>query len=89
MIRVADRELCIEGNGTGEVVDTGFALEVADLEQTLTAVDQAGGRVYRPQGVDLAVVTDTEGNRLTVVGPGGCSMHASKFPEPTATDSRD
>lgn len=88
VMRLAGREFCIEGNGTGATIDTGLAVEVADFEQALTAVERAGGRIYRPAaGQDLAVATDTEGNRFTIVGPGGCSMHASKFPEPAATDS--
>lgn len=76
---------CIEGNGTGDVRDSGLAIEVDDLEQACTAVEQAGGRVYRPRGQNpLVVVTDTEGNRFTMVAVGGCSMHTSKFPESSA-----
>ena len=85
VMRLGSREFCIEGNGTGSTVDTGFAVEVEDFEQALTAVEQAGGRIYRPSGHPLAVITDTEGNRFTIVGPGGCSMHASKFPEAAST----
>lgn len=87
VMHLADREFCIEGNGTGATLDTGLAIEVEDFEQALTAVEQAGGRVYRPGEQPLAVATDTEGNRFTVVGSGGCSMHASKFPEPATTDT--
>lgn len=79
VMRLAGREFCIEGNGTGATIDTGFAIEVDDFEQALTAVEQAGGKVHRPLDHALAVITDTEGNRFTVVGPGGCSMHSSKF----------
>ncbi len=48
VMRLGPREFCIEGNGTGAIIDTGFAVEVEDFEQALTAVEQAGGRVYRP-----------------------------------------
>ena len=86
VMRLAGREFCIEGNRTGAALDTGFAVEVADFEQALSAIEQAGGRIYRPADA-LAVVTDTEGNRFTIVGPGGCSMHSSKVPEGAAADS--
>lgn len=84
VMRVGHREFCVEGNGPGTVTDTGFAVEVEDFEQALTAVEQAGGKVYRPSDHPLAVITDTEGNRFTIVGPGGCSMHSSKFQEPAS-----
>lgn len=87
VMRLADREFCIEGNGTGATTDTGFAVEVDDFAQALTAVEQAGGRVHRPRDHSLAVITDPEGNRFTIVGPGGCSMHASKFPEAASASS--
>ena len=86
VMKLGGREFCIEGNGTGAIFDSGLAIEVEDLAQACTAVEQAGGRVYRP-AEGIAVMTDTEGNRFSVVGPGGCSMHASKFPEPAATRS--
>jgi predicted enzyme related to lactoylglutathione lyase len=87
VMRLGSREFCIEGNGTGERIDTGFAIEVDDFEQALTAVERAGGEVYRPNE-HLAVVTDTEGNRFTLIRPGGCSMHSSKFPQTEASATR-
>ena len=83
VMEIGGREFCIEGNGPAGTLDTGFSLEVEDFERALTAVEHAGGQVYRPEGSALAVVTDTEGNRFTIIGAGGCSMHASKFPEST------
>lgn len=80
VMKLGGREFCIEGNGTGAVENSGLSIEVADLEQACTAAEQAGGRVYRPDD-SHAIITDTEGNRFSIVGPGGCSMHASKFPE--------
>jgi hypothetical protein len=80
-MRLGRSEFCIEGNGTGELINTGFAVEVDDLEQALSAVEDAGGTIYRADEHGHVVITDTEGNRFSMVGPGGCSMHSSKFPE--------
>lgn len=92
VMKLGGREVCLHGNGTGEVVDTGLAISVEDLEQACTAIERAGGRVYRPVGEGdndvsrwLAIVTDTEGNRFSVVHRDGCFLHPSLFPEPTAT----
>lgn len=88
MMRLGRSEFCIEGNGTGDIVNTGFAVEVDDLEQAVSAVEQAGGAVYRASEHGHIVVTDSEGNRFTMVGPGGCSMHSSKFPEPSSATTQ-
>jgi predicted enzyme related to lactoylglutathione lyase len=84
VMELGRREFCIEGNGSGELLNSGLSIEVADLEQACTAVERAGGRIYRPND-RIVIVTDTEGNRFSVIGPGGCNMHAAKFPEPAAT----
>jgi predicted enzyme related to lactoylglutathione lyase len=82
VLRFGDREVCLHGNGTGAVVDTGLAVEVDDLEQACAALERAGGRVLRPARAEwLAIVTDTEGNRLCVVRRGGCVRHPSLFPD--------
>jgi predicted enzyme related to lactoylglutathione lyase len=88
VMRLGRSEFCIEGNGTGELTNTGFAVEVDDLEQALAAVEQAGGKVYRASDHGHVVITDTEGNRFTMVGAGGCSMHSSKFPEPASATAQ-
>jgi len=88
VLRLGEREVCLHGNGTGAVVDTGLALEVEDLEQACAALARAGGRVLRPANADwLAIVTDTEGNRLCVARRGGCFLHPSLFPEAVASSS--
>jgi predicted enzyme related to lactoylglutathione lyase len=92
VMEVDGREVCLHGNGTGAVVDTGLAIEVEDLEQACAAIERAGGRILRPasespsdDGSDvgdwLAIATDTEGNRFCVVRHGGCFLHPSLFPE--------
>lgn len=92
VLEIGGREVCLHGNRSGEVIDTGLAVEVEDLEQTCAAVEQAGGQVLRPHdwknssGVPmdpaawLAIITDTEGNRFCVVRRGGCFLHPSLFP---------
>lgn len=92
VMKLGDRELSLHGNGTGDVVDTGLAISVEDLEQACVAIERSGGRVLRPTvdrrgnetdaGQWLAVVTDTEGNRFCVVHRDGCFLHPSLFPEP-------
>jgi predicted enzyme related to lactoylglutathione lyase len=89
---IGGREVCLHGNGTGALTDTGLALEVEDLEQACSAVEAAGGQVLRPHEWDdtsgnpqdpgewLAIVTDTEGNRICMVRKGGCFLHPSLFP---------
>lgn len=73
----------LEPGGDGSTIDTGLAIEVEDLTQTCDAVERAGGRVFRPADKEwLAIVTDTEGNRICVVRPGGCYFHPSAVPEP-------
>ncbi len=85
VLKLSERELCLHGNGTGAIVDTGLAVEVEDLEQTCVALTHAGGRVLRPATAKgLAIVTDTEGNRFCVVGRGGCFLHPSLFPDAAA-----
>src|SRR2546421_9764157 len=89
---LAGQEVCLHGNGSGRISDTGLAIEVDDLEQACAAIEQAGGHVLRPTSMKtdsgdemepdwLAIVTDTEGNRFCVVRKGGCFLHPSLFPE--------
>lgn len=97
VLDIGGREVCLHGSHTGGTVDTGLAIEVEDLEQTCSAVEQAGGQVLRPhdwsnsagERMDpadwLAIVTDTEGNRFCVVKPGGCFLHPSLFRQEAST----
>jgi predicted enzyme related to lactoylglutathione lyase len=58
-------------------VDSGLGFQVDDLEEACRMVESAGGRVVHPphdrpgEPIRLAVVTDTESNRINVAEPLG------------------
>lgn len=88
IVKFGPVEVCLEDVGVATPRDVGLALEVEDLERTSAAARSAGGEVLRPDDKPwLAIVTDSEGNRLCVVAPGGCFFHPSAVPEEQATAS--
>src|SRR5206468_3349300 len=56
VMHIGGREVCLHGNGTSAVVDTGLAVEVEDLEQACTAVERAGGRLLRPKDAEWLAI---------------------------------
>lgn len=65
-----DAVVALHGGGTAEPRDTGLGFEVDDIEGACRTVAAHGGLVVRApevrpgEGIKLATVADTEGNRL-------------------------
>lgn len=70
-----DAVVALHGGGTSEPRDTGLGFEVDDIDAACRAVTTHGGAVVRApenrpgEGITLATVADTEGNRLFLSQP--------------------
>ncbi len=70
-----DAVVALHGGGSGEPTDTGLGFDTDDVEAACAAVVAAGGSVVGPpvarqgEGIILAMVRDTEGNRLSIAQP--------------------
>ncbi len=65
--------LALQAGGTSHFTQTGLGLEVDDLKGACAAVKGAGGQIVMPavfkqaEGIQIAQVADTEGNRFSLV----------------------
>ena len=70
-----DAVVALHGGGTTEPRDTGLGFEVDDIDAACRTVTAHGGSVVRApevrpgEGIRLATVADTEGNRLSLSQP--------------------
>ena len=69
---VAGATIALHSGGSGAETQTGLGFEVDDLEAAIQQVSDAGGQVTSPprdrpgEGIRIAEIADTEGNRLSV-----------------------
>ena len=67
--------VALHGGGTTAERDTGLGFYVDDIAAACAAVAESGGRVVKPpaarpgEGITLATVVDTEGNRFSIAEP--------------------
>jgi lactoylglutathione lyase len=71
-VTLAGATVALHSGGTGADTATGLGFEVEDLDDAMTAVTRAGGRVVgeprerAAERIRLAEVADPDGNRVTV-----------------------
>jgi predicted enzyme related to lactoylglutathione lyase len=69
---VAGATIALHSGGSGADTQTGLGFEVDDLDAAIQQASDAGGRVTSPirdrpdEGIRIAEIADTEGNRLSV-----------------------
>jgi predicted enzyme related to lactoylglutathione lyase len=69
---VAGATIALHSGGSGADTQTGLGFEVDDLDIAIKQAADAGGRVTSPprdrpaEGIRIAEIADTEGNRLSV-----------------------
>jgi lactoylglutathione lyase len=69
---VAGATIALHSGGSGTDTQTGLGFEVDDLDAAIQQASDAGGRVTSPprdrpaEGIRIAEIADTEGNRLSV-----------------------
>ncbi len=67
--------VALHGGGSSQARDTGLGFYVDDLDAACAAVTQGGGAIVKPpaarpgEPIRLAIVEDTEGNRLSLAEP--------------------
>lgn len=71
----ADATIALHHGRDGTPADSGLGFEVDNIDAACRAVSDAGGAILRPpevrreEGITLAMVEDTEGNRFSLNEP--------------------